>query len=53
MGEYWKLRYFNKPYYVNLGSGAFDEKGQLKSDTEKTKILQWGADLVTWANQNK
>lgn len=24
MGEYWKLRYFSKSFYVNLASGAFD-----------------------------
>lgn len=31
MGEYCKVRYFNKSYYVNLASGAFDDKGHLKS----------------------
>jgi chromate reductase len=52
MGEYWKLRYFNKPYYVNLGSGVFDEKGHLKSEAEKKKIIEWGSELISWANQN-
>jgi len=26
MGEYWKLRYFTRAFYINLGSGAFDGK---------------------------
>lgn len=42
MGQYCKLRYFNKPYYVNLGSGVFDEKGQVKSEAERKKIIEWG-----------
>ncbi len=53
MGEYWKLRYYSTPYYVNLGSGVFDEKGNVKSDDERKKILAWGGDLITWVNQNK
>lgn len=32
MGEYCKLRYFKKPYYVNLASGAFDDKGKLTKE---------------------
>ena len=53
MGEYWKLRYFSKPYYVNLGSGAFDEKGHVKSEAEKKKIVEWGGELINWVTQNK
>jgi chromate reductase len=53
MGEYWKLRYFSKPYYLNLGSGAFDEKGHVKSEAEKKKIVEWGGELIKWVTQNK
>ncbi len=32
MGAYCKLKYFSKPYYVNLGSKVFDDKGRLTSE---------------------
>jgi hypothetical protein len=53
MGQYWKLRYFSKSFYVNLGSGAFDEKGNLTKAEEKKRILEWGGELISWVHQNK
>lgn len=53
MGAYLKLRYFDKPYYINLGSGAFDEKGHIKNEADRKKIIQWGGDVISWVHQNK
>ena len=53
MGAHCKLRFFKKPFYVNLPSGGFDEKGKMKNETQRKKVIQWGAELFTWANLNK
>ncbi len=42
MGDYCKLKYFQKDYYVNLGAKVFDDKGKLTSEEERKKILNWG-----------
>ena len=52
MGAYRKLVYFEKPYYVNLGSNIFDQKtGRMTDEKEQKRLIEWGKSVIDFARQ--